>query len=458
MPARRRWRARARRTRSGSRASSIKPAMCAAVRTTAALLGVHDGLCVAADAAAQDRLGLERPAADGERLAELAHLVEIGARVDERCRAPCRRRCRRSSGTRRRWSRERRSVPRSWTLQQPERRAGGTEAVVDADDGDARRARGSIASSAVTPSRLGAVADARRHRDHGRGGEPADDAGQRTLHAGDDDDRVGGGQLVGVRQQPVDAGDADVGDASSGRTPWASSTAAHSSATGRSAVPAVMTSTCSRRSAVSGRHTSVLPLRRRRGCASSAAAAWSSSTRVSSTGRVPAAQQLADDRGALVGRLARAVDRLGQPWRSARWWSTRAKPRSANGQPTEHGDGFVGIDDARAHVVEQISKGGFVHVTILARRGHKRQFSVESGAAHRFRIGFLGPHGTFTEQALLTQPDLARGRARADRVDPRRARAPPKQARSTSASCRSRTRSRARSTSRSTRWRSTPTC
>ena len=88
------------------------------------------------------------------------------------------------------------------------------EAVVDADDGDAGAQDASIASSAVTPSKAGAVADAGRHGDDRRGGEPADDAGQRALHAGDDDDGVGGGQLVGVREQAVQAGDADVGDAS----------------------------------------------------------------------------------------------------------------------------------------------------------------------------------------------------------------------------------------------------
>jgi prephenate dehydratase len=27
------------------------------------------------------------------------------------------------------------------------------------------------------------------------------------------------------------------------------------------------------------------------------------------------------------------------------------------------------------------------------------------------RVGFLGPHGTFAEEALLTQPDLAAGEA-----------------------------------------------
>ena len=47
-----------------------------------ALLGVHDDVR-RADAAAQDRLGLELPPADRDAAADLAHLVEVGAGVDE---------------------------------------------------------------------------------------------------------------------------------------------------------------------------------------------------------------------------------------------------------------------------------------------------------------------------------------------------------------------------------------
>ena len=58
----------------------------------------------------------------------------------------------------------------------------------------------------------GAVADARGHGDHRRAGEAADDAGQRPLHAGDDDHGVGVGELGGVSEQAVDAGHAHVGE------------------------------------------------------------------------------------------------------------------------------------------------------------------------------------------------------------------------------------------------------
>ena len=58
-----------------------------------------------------------------------------------------------------------------------------------------------------------AVTDARWHGDHRGSRQPADHAGQRALHAGQDDDRVGGGDAVEVRQHPMQPGDAHVVDA-----------------------------------------------------------------------------------------------------------------------------------------------------------------------------------------------------------------------------------------------------
>ena len=69
-----------------------------------------------------------------------------------------------------------------------------------------------IPSSAVTPAKPGAVAGAGRHRDHRRGGQAGDDAGQRALHAGDHQHHVGGRDPVLLLEHPVQAGDADVGD------------------------------------------------------------------------------------------------------------------------------------------------------------------------------------------------------------------------------------------------------
>src|SRR5436309_10006106 len=71
--------------------------------------------------------------------------------------------------------------------------------------------------------------------------------------------------------------------------------------------------------------------------------------------------------------------------------------------------GVVGRQRACSHVVEQPSQRGLVDLGLLvlslatASAAHGRSLSC-SGMG---RIAFLGPPGTFTEEALLTQPDLA---------------------------------------------------
>src|SRR2546429_3592454 len=73
---------------------------------------------------------------------------------------------------------------------------GGAEPVVDADDGHARRARREHPEQRGDALQAGAVAGARRHRDHGHLDDAANDARQRPFHAGDDDDSVGAGDRV----------------------------------------------------------------------------------------------------------------------------------------------------------------------------------------------------------------------------------------------------------------------
>jgi prephenate dehydratase len=68
------------------------------------------------------------------------------------------------------------------------------------------------------------------------------------------------------------------------------------------------------------------------------------------------------------------------------------EPEIGEGQPAQPAYGLVRIDRAGPHVVEEGPKGTFVHLTILP--------AVT-------RVAFLGPPGTFTEEALLTQADLA---------------------------------------------------
>ena len=68
-----------------------------------------------------------------------------------------------------------------------------------------------IASSAVIAVEARPVADAGRHGDDRPAGQAADHAGQRALHPGDHDHRIGGRDAVEVGEQPVQPGDADVG-------------------------------------------------------------------------------------------------------------------------------------------------------------------------------------------------------------------------------------------------------
>ena len=57
----------------------------------------------------------------------------------------------------------------------------------------------------------GAVADTRRDGDDRSAGEAAEHARECALHSGDDDQRVGLGQVVEASEQPVQAGHAHIG-------------------------------------------------------------------------------------------------------------------------------------------------------------------------------------------------------------------------------------------------------
>ena len=86
----------------------------------------------------------------------------------------------------------------------------GAEAVVDVADRHAGRAGVEHREQRGEAAVRRAVADRGRDRDEGHPGQAADDAGQRTLHPGDDDQAVGRVEPVAHGHQPVDPGDADV--------------------------------------------------------------------------------------------------------------------------------------------------------------------------------------------------------------------------------------------------------
>lgn len=78
-------------------------------------------------------------------------------------------------------------------------------------------------------------------------------------------------------------------------------------------------------------------------------------------------------------------------------------------QPAQLGDRIVGGDLTASQVVDQFPQAGFVHLHSVAEKPTGIPWEEVVASPDMTRIGFLGPLGTFTEQALKSQPDLAAG-------------------------------------------------
>ena len=281
----------------------------------------------------------------------------------------------------------------------------------------------------------GAVADAGRHGDDRRAGEAADDAGERALHPGQDDDGVGGGDDVDVGEQAVQPGDADVveavrceavggereqalvGDGSVGR---AGGDDEHAPGSRLGRWPVEQAPSLLHAGAVLGDDGLDLVV----GCPRQ------------QHRRRAVVEQLADDAHALLRRLARSVDGLGQPLAQGPVVVDEGVADVGERQPLQPADDLVGVDAPGLQLVEQRPQRLFVHAPILPgprnlgairirarssrnpRRFAPRDDSRPDGgglgrlactAMAALRVGFFGPFGTFAEQALRTQADLAAG-------------------------------------------------
>src|SRR6266498_5686216 len=84
------------------------------------------------------------------------------------------------------------------------------EATVDVHHDNVGRAAVEHRQQGSEAAEGGAVADAGRHGNDRAIDQPADDAGQGAVHAGDDNDAVGVSVQVTAAQQAVDSGNADV--------------------------------------------------------------------------------------------------------------------------------------------------------------------------------------------------------------------------------------------------------
>ena len=106
------------------------------------------------------------------------------------------------------------------------------------------------------------------------------------------------------------------------------------------------------------------------GCSAITSSTWPSSARVRMTGPTPtrcrgprglAAQQLAHDGRALLGRLALPVDGLGQALPQVTVVVDLGESEVGEGKPPQPVHGLVGRARPRAHVGEQALQCGFVH-------------------------------------------------------------------------------------------------
>jgi len=114
----------------------------------------------------------------------------------------------------------------------------------------------------------------------------------------------------------------------------------------------------------------------------------------------PVLEELRDDPRAFLWRLARAVYRLGQALTHG---TVVVYPRVAEvgeRQAAQARRRVVGCDRARAHGVEEGGEIVAVHVPHYPA-------SMTTAAGQPARIAYLGPPGTFTEEALVSESDLA---------------------------------------------------
>ncbi len=118
--------------------------------------------------------------------------------------------------------------------------------------------------------------------------------------------------------------------------------------------------------------------------------------RATSAGR----EQLGDDRRALCRRLARPVDGLGQPLAEGSVMIDLRKAEIREGQLPQFPHGVVRRARARSQVVDQSSDCELVH-------GDYYPALMCKPVQAWKRIAFLGPEGTFSQEALGSIPFLA---------------------------------------------------
>ncbi len=147
--------------------------------------------------------------------------------------------------------------------------------------------------------------------------------------------------------------------------PAARSVTTTSSATGRSLVPAVTTATRAARRSNGSRHNRQPPSSTTCGSTARHASRCDSEARVNNTGPVPFVQQFAENPGALFGRLARPVDRLGHALAEVAMMIDGGALDIGERQAAQTGDRLVGVDRSRPDVVDELPHRHLVHGIIV---------------------------------------------------------------------------------------------
>ena len=206
----------------------------------------------------------------------------------------------------------------------------GAEAVVDVHAGDAGRTRGEHREQRGDASERRAVARARRHRDHGRGHDAADDARERRVHARDHDHAVGLAQRRRDREDAVEPGHAAVLVQLDVR---AAQLGADARLVGGRCVRGAGRDDRDAPAGASG--ATGIQAQRARSCSSAPASTRRTAARAASSARVTSTELAPPSRSARTmasissGVLPSASTASGAPCRASRSRSTFAKPRSA---------------------------------------------------------------------------------------------------------------------------------
>lgn len=266
----------------------------------------------------------------------------------------------------------------------------------------------------------GSVTHARRYGDHRLAGESTDHARECTFHPGDHHHDVGGHHVVEAREQPMKSSHTHVGEPN--RIDAVSPQGEHGLVHHRH----VGGSRRHHQHPTLRPHLRPPPQHRRvrrfghpvRGLERLALIVVHPRHQHGATSVV---EQFGHDAHALLGRLARCIHGLG---------CTLAKmPMVIHHRVTHIGERktgqtrrcVVGRDASGRHIVEQCSQGVGIHVFMLTRPTLRRSLEAMTPARDSGRpprVGFFGPFGTFTEQAVRSQADLAGGELVAYRTVP----------------------------------------